>query len=134
MKAILNRIASMLGYIPRPAPSSVGSIEIDIDSASLDTTIAKLERLTIAAERAEAAITAALEASAGEFITAELIGDDAQALILAELRHATTLLEVLGKQGDRAAQVERYQPPYAGERITSPVSDSKILSSGPLPP
>ncbi|KQQ40430.1 hypothetical protein ASF61_06665 [Duganella sp. Leaf126] len=110
MKAALNRIAALLGYVPAPAKlaPSVITMELDfeIDSAPLDTAIAKLDQAAEAARRAEAAINDALMAQAGEFIESVLVADDSQAPILAELRRATTLLEVLAKQGDRASQVE----------------------------
>lgn len=42
---------------------------------------------------------------AGELVAAELIADETPALILAELRKQTTLLEVLAKQGDQPLRV-----------------------------
>lgn len=107
MKAALKRIAAMLGYVPAPAKlaPSVITIELkyEIDGAPVDAAIGKLDQLADAARRAEAAINEALLAQEGEFICAELVADDTQSLILAELQKQTTLLEVLTKQGDRAA-------------------------------
>lgn len=104
MKAAFNRIASMLGYIPRPAklPPSVITMELDfeINSAPLDAAIAKIDRLSEAARGAEAAINDALLAQEGEFIGAELVADSTQALILDELRKLSAFAEVLAKQGD----------------------------------
>lgn len=107
MKAALNRIAAMLGYVPAPAklaPSVITmELNFEIDSAPLDAAIAKIDRLSDAARGAEAAINDALLAQEGEFINAELVSDETQALILAELHKQNTLLEVLAKQGDYAA-------------------------------
>ena len=104
MKAALNRIAAMLGYAPAPAKSAASTIPLElkfqIDTAPLDAAIAKLDQVADAARGAEAAINEALLAQEGEFISAELVADDTQALILDELRKLTTLAEVLAKQGD----------------------------------
>ena len=104
MKAALNRIAAMLGYAPAPTKSASSTIPLElkfqIDTAPLDAAIAKLDQVADAARRAEAAINEALLAQEGEFISAELVSDDTQALMLAELRKQNTLLEVLAKQGD----------------------------------
>lgn len=40
----------------------------------------------------------------GQVVGVELVADDTPALILAELRKQTTLLEVLAKQGDQLAR------------------------------
>lgn len=107
MKAALNRIAVLLGYVPAPAKFAASPIPIElklqIDTAPLDAAIAKLDQVADAARRAEAAINETLLAQEGEFISAELVSDDTQALILAEMRKQNTLLEVLAKQGDHAA-------------------------------
>lgn len=107
MKAALNRIAALLGYVPAPAKLAASTIPLElkfqIDTAPLDAAIAKLDQVADAARRAEAAINETLLAQEGEFISAELVSDDTQALILAETRKQNTLLEVLAKQGDHAA-------------------------------
>lgn len=104
MKTCLNRIAAMLGYVPAQAKYAPIVIkaepDFEIDTAPLDAAIAKLDQVAEAARRAEAAINEALLAQEGEFISAELVADDTQALILDELRKLTTLAEVLAKQGD----------------------------------
>jgi len=104
MKAVLNRIAEMLGYVPAPGKSASSTIPLElkfqIDTAPLDAAIAKLDQVADAARGTEAAINEALLAQEGEFITSELVPDETQALILAEMRKQTTLLEVLAKQGD----------------------------------
>lgn len=104
MKAALNRIAAMLGYVPAPAklaPSVITmELKYEIDGAPVDAAIGKLDQLADAARRAEAAINEALLAQEGEFISAELVSDETQDLMLAELRKQNTLLEVLAKQGD----------------------------------
>jgi hypothetical protein len=104
MKAALNRIAAMLGYVPAPAKYAATSIPLElkfeIDTAPLDAAIAKIDRLSEGARAAESAINDALLAQEGEFISAELVPDEFQPLILAELCKQTTLLEVLAKQGD----------------------------------
>lgn len=106
MKA-LDCLMSRLGYVPAPvklAPSIIKmELDFEINSAPVDAAIAKLDQLGAAARTAEAAITDALVAQEGEFITAELVADETPGLILAELRKQTTLLEVLAKQGDRVA-------------------------------
>jgi len=108
MKAALNRIAKLLGYVPAPAklaPSVITmELNFEIDSAPLDAAIAKIDRLSDAARGAEAAINDALLAQEGEFVSSELMSDETQDLILAELRKQNTLLEVLAKQGDHAAE------------------------------
>lgn len=104
MKATLNRIAAMLGYVPAPAKLAASTIPLElkfqIDTTPLDAAIAKLDQVAEAARGAEAAINEALLAQEGEFISAELVADNTQALILDELRKLTTLAEVLAKQGD----------------------------------
>jgi hypothetical protein len=104
MKAALNRIAAMLGYVPAPAKYAPSVIKIkldfEIDSAPVDAAISKLDRLADAARRAEAAIADVLMAQAGEFIDSVPLSDETQAQILAEMRKQNTLLEVLAKQGD----------------------------------
>ena len=104
MKATLNRIAAMLGYVPAPAKYApcVIKMELDfeIDSSPVDTAISKLDRLADAARRAESAIGDVLMAQAGGFIDSVPLPDETQDLILAELRKQNTLLEVLAKQGD----------------------------------
>ena len=104
MKAALNRIAAMLGYVPAPAKyaPSVIKMELDfeVDSAPLDAAIAKIDQLSDAARRAESAINDALLAQEGEFVSSELVSDETLALILVEMRKQNTLLEVLAKQGD----------------------------------
>ena len=111
MKAALNRIAAMLGYVPAPAklaPSVITmELNFEIDSAPLDAAIAKLDRLSDAARGAEAAINDALLAQEGEFVSSELVSDETQDLILAELRKQNTLLEVLAKQGDLSVAARR---------------------------
>jgi hypothetical protein len=107
MKRFIDRLMARLGYVPAPAkiaPSTI-TMELDfqIDSTPLDNAIAKLDQLSAAASRAEAAVTDALLAQEGEFVGAELVADESQALILAALQKHTTLLEVLAKQGDHAA-------------------------------
>lgn len=101
MKAALNRIAAMLGYVPAPAKLAASTIPLElkfqIDTAPLDAAIAKLDQVAEAARGAEAAINEALLAQEGEFISAELVADNTQALILDELRKLTTLAEVLAK-------------------------------------
>lgn len=112
MKAALNRIAAMLGYVPSPAKYAPCVIKMDlnfeIDSTPLDAAIAKLDRLSNAARGAEAAINEALLAQEGEFITSEFVSDETQPLILAEMRKQTTLLEVLAKQGDQSAKAQPF--------------------------
>ncbi|MYN42701.1 hypothetical protein GTP55_25485 [Duganella sp. FT109W] len=107
MKRFINRLVARLGYVPAPAklaPSTITmELNFQIDSAPLDNAIAKLDQLSAAASRAEAAVTDALLAHEGEFIGAELVADESQALILTALQKQTTLLEVLAKQGDHAA-------------------------------
>lgn len=96
MKAALNRIAAMLGYVPAPAklaPSVITmELNFEIDSAPLDAAITRLDQLSDAARRAEAAINEALLAQEGEFISAEQVSDETQDLILTELRKHTDLL------------------------------------------
>ena len=108
MKAALNRIAAMLGYVPAPAkyaPSVIKvELEFEVDSSPVDAAISKLDRLADAARRAEAAIADVLMAQAGEFIDSVPLSDETQELILAEMRKQNTLLEVLAKQGDHAAE------------------------------
>jgi hypothetical protein len=107
MKRYINRLMARLGYVPAPAklgPTTITmELNFQIDSAPLDNAIAKLNQLSAAASRAEAAVTGALLAQEGEFIGAELVADESQALILTALQKQTTLLEVLAKQGDHAA-------------------------------
>jgi hypothetical protein len=107
MKRYINRLMARLGYLPAPAklaPSTINmELNFQIDSTPLDNAIAKLDQLSSAARRAEAAVTDALLAQEGEFIGAELVADKSQALILTALQKQTTLLEVLAKQGDHAA-------------------------------
>lgn len=111
MKAALNRIAAMLGYVPAPAKlaPSVITMELDfeIDSSPVDAAISKLDRLADAARRAESAIGDVLMAQAGEFIDSVPLLDETQQLILAELRKQNTLLEVLAKQGDLSVAARR---------------------------
>ena len=71
MKAALNRIAAMLGYVPR------AGVAADIGT-----------------------LLALLGATQAPSPAAELVADETSPLILAELRKQTTLLEVLAKQGD----------------------------------
>lgn len=127
MKTYLNRIAALLGYVPAPAKSTFGTvaIQVDLDSASLDATIARLEQATAAADDTELAlnrITLAAHVAAkaldqvqalapveAQFAPAELAGQDfADPPALAEMRKQTTLLEVLAKQGEIAAVERRY--------------------------
>jgi hypothetical protein len=116
MKAALNRIAALLGYVPAPAKYApcVIKMELDfeIDSSPVDAAITKLDRLSDAARRAESAIADVLMAQAGEFIDSLPISDETQALILAELRKQNTLLEVLAKQGDCAAWHKHCAAPH----------------------
>lgn len=111
MKTYLNRIAAVLGYAPTPAKSTASTIPLElkfqIDTSPLDAAIAKLDQVADAARGAEAAINEALLAQEGEFITSELVPDETQALILAEMRKQTTLLEVLAKRGDITASARR---------------------------
>ena len=104
MKAALNRIAAMLGYVPSPAKYAPCVIKMElyfeIDSSPVDAAISKLDGLTDAARRAESAIGDVLMAQAGEFIDSVPLSDETLDLILAELRKQNTLLEVLAKQGD----------------------------------
>jgi hypothetical protein len=104
MRAALNRIAAMLGFVPAPGESASSTIPLEIkfqiDTAPLDAAIAKLDQVADAARYAEAAINEALLAQEGEFINAELVTDNTQALILEAIQKQTTLLEVLAKQGD----------------------------------
>lgn len=103
MKAALNRIAALLGYVPAPAKTaaSVSTIKIDveIDRTSLGAAHVEIKRLTKAALRART-IAGSIRLPATQFATTELRADESQALMLAEMRKQTTLLEVLAKQGD----------------------------------
>ncbi len=107
MKRYINLLMARLGYLPAPAklaPSTINmELNFQIDSTPLDKAITKLDQLSAAASRAEAAVSDALLAQEGEFISAELLADESQDRILAELQKQTTLLEVLAKQGDHAA-------------------------------
>lgn len=109
MKTYLNRFMSLLGYVPAGPASAISNLKIalTIDSTPVDAAIAKLERLTAASHEAEAALfgvaaDALITSPAAQFAAAELAVDETSALLLAELRKQTTLLEVLAKQGDRA--------------------------------
>nr|WP_315401782.1 hypothetical protein [uncultured Duganella sp.] len=113
---VLNRFMSALGYMP--ISGSIGSFALDIDSTSLDAAIAKLGQLDRAAVEAEAAMNCA--AASAQFATAELVADETQPLILAELRKHTTLLEVLAKRGEANRR----------ERDTSPLTFDPINSGG----
>lgn len=103
MKTYLNRIASMLGYVPVPgntaASVSAINIDVEIDRTSLDAAHVEIKRLTKAALRART-IAGSIRVPTAQFATAELRADDTQALMLAEMRKQTMLLEVLAKQGD----------------------------------
>ncbi|MYM34901.1 hypothetical protein GTP38_11175 [Duganella sp. FT94W] len=96
-----------LGYVRAPAKLAPRTIDMalnfQVNSTPLDSAIAKLDQLSAAASRAESAITNALLAQEGEFISAELVADESQALILTALQKQATLLEVLAKQRDHAA-------------------------------
>jgi hypothetical protein len=115
---------SLLGYVPRPAKyaDSLLSLKIDIDSTSVDSALAKVERLSAAAEKAEVAVLHAgiIAPPAAQFATAELVTDESQPLILAELRKHTTLLEVLAKQGDIAATEQFFATSPAKQHAAAP--------------
>lgn len=99
---VLGSLMSRLGYVPRSSATLESlTFDITIDSASVDAAIAKLEQLQAVADVAEAALSSI--AALDQFASAELVADETQPLILAELRKQTTLLEVLAKQGDRVA-------------------------------
>lgn len=77
MKAALNRIAALLGYVPRS--------EVVADIGAL--------LALLGATQGPAAASA-------QFATTDLVADQTPGLIFAELCKHTTLLEVLAKQGD----------------------------------
>lgn len=107
MKALLNNLMSWVGYVPR-SKIDVGSLEfnISVNSASMDAAIEKLGHMqaaAVAAEKVIGGLDAALLPIVKQF-AADFGADDTRSLLLAELRKQTTLLEVLAKQGDRAAK------------------------------
>ena len=89
MKAI-DRFMSLLGYVPRPAKyaDSLLSLKIDIDSASVDSALAKVERLSAAAEQAEIAVLHAgiIAPPAAQFAATELAADPARGELLDQMR------------------------------------------------
>jgi hypothetical protein len=66
MKAAINRFMSMLGYVPRPAKNadSLLSLKIDVDSASVDAALVKVEQLAASVAKAEASILRVTERTA----------------------------------------------------------------------
>ena len=62
MKAFLNSFMSRLGYVPDPSKLATSistiKIDVDIDSASVDAAIVKLDQMATTARAAEAAIGA----------------------------------------------------------------------------
>lgn len=101
MKAALNRIAAMLGYVPAPAKlAPVGiAIKLDIDSASLDASVAKLEQVTAIADDTELALKRITLAA---HVAAKAL-DQVQALVPVEAQFATTELKTF----EPAADTER---------------------------
>lgn len=64
-KSFLARVMARLGYVPGPAKlaDSICSLKIDIDSTSVDVTLAKLAKLTAATAEAEEGLLRACSAA-----------------------------------------------------------------------
>ena len=138
---VLNRFMSALGYVPRAeVAASIATLKIEIDgfSALIDASAEACKQYADATHGLDRALSQ-LQSSPVEFATAELVADETPALILAELRKHTTLLEVLAKQGDQGlcnkstvtttsldAMLRRHAPPPDAAGPTTGASASGL--------
>lgn len=89
----LDAFMAKLGCVRVPAklaPSTINmKLNFEIDSTPLDSAIAKLDQLSAAASRAEAAINDALLAQEGEFINSESVSNPFNDKLGCEIRALT---------------------------------------------
>lgn len=69
-------------------PISIGALTIAVDNSQLRATLALLQQIESAAKSAAAALASigAAPAPVGDFAVSEILPDDTQAMILAEMR------------------------------------------------
>lgn len=101
----------------------IDTLMIDIDNSQLSATLALLEKIEAAAKSAGAALAAigAAPAPLTDLVVGELVADETQHLILAELRKHTALLSTLCQHQDDAAARQDNANHFPPQRTAAPI-------------